>query len=70
MTVSDSDGRFVARIGRAESPIEVYDAAKGLLRFELFGSGEVVTPTVVNGRVTSLRMGGVTYDRVEGARRE
>lgn len=64
LTVSVTDDKLRARMGRAESAVEALDASKNLLRFALFGNGEVVTPQVADGRVVALKMSGVTYSRV------
>jgi CubicO group peptidase (beta-lactamase class C family) len=63
LIVAVINGKLVARMGRAESAVEVYDATRGLMRFSLFGSGTVVTPQVEDGRVMALEMDGVKYVR-------
>lgn len=64
LTLSVINGKLAARMGRAESAIETFDASRNLLRGELFGSGEVITPQVEDGRVVALEMSGATYSRV------
>jgi CubicO group peptidase (beta-lactamase class C family) len=64
LTLSVINGKLVARMGRAESAVEAFDASRNLLRFELFGNGEVVTPHVEDGRVVALEMSGAKYSRV------
>lgn len=64
LVISLEKGQLHARMGRAESDVKAYDAAKNLLRLALFGNGTVVTPAVTDGRVVSLEMDGVIYTRV------
>lgn len=64
LTLSVINGKLVVRMGRAESVVEAFDASRNLLRVELFGNGEVVTPQVEDGRVVTLELSGAKYSRV------
>jgi CubicO group peptidase (beta-lactamase class C family) len=59
------DGGLRARMGVAESPIEIYDASKNQLRIELFGGGTVVEAIVAAGarHPTEMRMLDATFAR-------
>ena len=58
------DGKLEARAGAAWSAVEVYDHTKNQLRLELFGSGEVATVTMKDGRAGSIVLGRSTLTRV------
>jgi len=62
--ILESAGKLEARFGAAWSAVETYDASANQLRVEPFGSGEVVTVAMENGRAASLRMGAMTFTRV------
>ena len=57
------DDRLVARMGVARSTVEVFDNTRNQLRLELFGSGEVVSVEMRDGRASSITMSGLTYRR-------
>lgn len=57
------NGRLYSRAGAAQAPVEVFDAAKNQLRFELSGSGSVVPVEVVDGRVVALTYQGGRFTR-------
>jgi CubicO group peptidase (beta-lactamase class C family) len=58
------DGRLRYRWGALYGPAEIYDAAKGQLRIEIAGSGNVATFTFVgNGPARSLELQGATFTR-------
>jgi hypothetical protein len=57
------DDRLVARMGVARSAVEVFDNTRNQLRLELFGSGDVVSVEMRDGRASSITMSGLTYRR-------
>ncbi|MGH7693626.1 MAG: serine hydrolase domain-containing protein, partial [Gemmatimonadaceae bacterium] len=66
-TVSFSlkDGRLEYRWGALYGPVEIFDAAKGQLRIEIAGSGNVVTFTFPgSGAAKSIELQGTTFTRV------
>ena len=64
ITFTTKDDRLVYRWGEVYGPVEIYDAAKGQLRIEIAGSGEVVTFTFTGaGPARSLELQGVTFER-------
>jgi CubicO group peptidase (beta-lactamase class C family) len=63
IVVSVVNGKLEATMGAAWSAVETYDASKNQLRFALFGNGEVVDVTMVNGRADSIRMSGTEFKR-------
>lgn len=63
--IVEADGKLEARFGAAWSAVETYDASANQLRVEPFGSGEVLTVTMQDGRASTLRMGPLTFTRVE-----
>jgi CubicO group peptidase (beta-lactamase class C family) len=58
------NGHLAYRWGAVYGPAEIYDAAKGQLRVEIAGSGEVVTFSFTGpGPARSLDLQGVTFAR-------
>jgi len=58
------DNRLAYRWGALYGPAEIYDAAKGQLRIEIAGSGEVATFAFTGpGPARSLVLQGVTFPR-------
>jgi len=64
LRLDEVNGKLEAHLGDAWSAIEVFDNTKNLLRIALFGSGEVVTVTMADGKATALTFGGNEYKRV------
>jgi CubicO group peptidase (beta-lactamase class C family) len=65
ITFTIDDGRLAYRWGALYGPVEIYDAAKGQLRIELAGSGNVVTFTFAGtGPARSLELQGATFRRM------
>lgn len=62
--IVETDGKLEARFGAAWSAVETFDASANQLRVEPFGSGQVVTVAMENGRATTLRIGPDTFTRV------
>lgn len=59
------DGRLAYRWGAVYGPAEVYDAARGQMRVEIAGSGEVATFAFDGaGPARALELQGVTFRRV------
>ena len=58
-------GKLEARFGAAWSAIEVFDNTKNQLRFELFGSGEVVDVKMEDGKAMSYSIGGFDFKRAK-----
>ena len=64
VTFIAQDGRLAYRWGALYGPAEIYDAAKGQLRIEIAGSGEVATFAFTGpGPARSLVLQGVTFSR-------
>ncbi|HJQ10536.1 MAG TPA: serine hydrolase domain-containing protein [Gemmatimonadaceae bacterium] len=58
------DGRLEYRWGDLYGPVEIYDAAKSLMRLEIAGSGNVVEFDFPNsGPARSIKLQGVTFQR-------
>ena len=57
------NGKLEATMGAAWSAVEVFDGSKNQLRFELFGSGDVVTVTMEGDHASSLNMSGMEFKR-------
>lgn len=57
------EGKLLARMGVAQSDVEVFDGAKNQLRVELFGSGDVVTVIMEGERAQALEVGGNRFAR-------
>jgi CubicO group peptidase (beta-lactamase class C family) len=65
VTFTIQDGRLQYRWGALYGPAEIFDAARGQLRIEITGSGNVVTFAFVGGGpARSLVLQGVTFLRV------
>ena len=61
---SEQNGRLQYRWGVLSGPVEVYDAAKSQLRFEIAGTGNVVSFSFNGaGPATALEVQGVTFRR-------
>ena len=61
---TQSNGRLAYRWGAVYGPAEIYDAAKGQMRIEIAGSGEVASFAFTGpGPARSLELQGVTFDR-------
>jgi hypothetical protein len=61
-----TDGRLGYRWGALYGPAEIYDAAKGQMRIETAGSGEIVAFTFAGGGpAQSLLLQGVRFTRVK-----
>lgn len=64
ITFTVTDGRLVYRWGALYGPAEIFDAAKGQLRIEIAGSGNVVPFTFAgDGPARSLQWQGVRFER-------
>ena len=64
ITFTVSNGRLDYRWGAVYGPAEIYDAAKGQMRIEIAGSGEVVTFALEGpGPARSLELQGVRFAR-------
>ncbi|MGH7613628.1 MAG: serine hydrolase [Gemmatimonadales bacterium] len=64
VTFTMQDGRLEYRWGALYGPAEIHDAAKGQLRIEITGSGNVVTFTFAGaGPARSLELQGVAFAR-------
>lgn len=64
ITFALRDGRLAYRWGALYGPAEIYDAAKGQLRIEIAGSGNVATFAFGgSGPARSLELQGVTFAR-------
>ena len=65
LRLSVQQGHLFARMGVAESKVEVYDATKDKLRVELFGGGGVVEAVFPEGaaRASELKLEGASFRR-------
>jgi CubicO group peptidase (beta-lactamase class C family) len=62
--VSVDDGRIAFRWGALYGPVEIFDAAKHQLRFEIAGSGNIATFTFAGpGPAQALEWQGVRFER-------
>jgi CubicO group peptidase (beta-lactamase class C family) len=65
ITFTLNNGRLDYRWGALYGPAEIYDAAKGQLRIEIAGSGNVVSFSFAGaGPARSLQLQGVTFARI------
>jgi CubicO group peptidase (beta-lactamase class C family) len=66
ITFIHNNGRLEYRWGALYGPVEIYDAAKGQLRIEIAGSGNVVSFSFDGpGPALKLEVQGVTFTRVQ-----
>ncbi len=63
--IIETDGKLEARFGAAWSAVETFDASANQLRVEPFGSGQVVSVSMENGRAAALRIGPDTFTRIQ-----
>ncbi len=65
LRLSVREGHLFARMGVAESKVEVYDATKDKLRVELFGGGGVVEAVFPEGaaQASELKLEGASFRR-------
>ena len=63
--ILETDGKLEARFGAAWSAVETFDASANQLRVEPFGSGQVVSVSMENGRAAALRIGPDTFTRIQ-----
>jgi hypothetical protein len=65
ITFAVHDGRLAYRWGAVHGPVEIFDAAKGQLRIEIAGSGEVATFSLSGGGpARSVEVRRVVFPRV------